>query len=206
MITIEEIIKASGLHPTRVQNIYIFGSRVYGNATNNSDWDILIIAKTSSPEREIRIQIENGDDLNIHILTSDRFILGLTAHNIRNIECIMAPDWAKLKEDINFNFQLKLSSLRHEVSRMNSNSWVKCKKKLNQGDYYIGVKSIWHSMRIVMFGSQIARYGKIIDWGCANKIWDEIKSKKWTWEELDDRFRKYNNELLSGFRIFASIK
>jgi hypothetical protein len=55
-----------------------------------------------------------------------------------------------------------------------------------------------------MFGSQIARYGKIVDWNCANDIWKELISKTWTWEELDERFRKYNNELLSGFRIFAS--
>ena len=204
MITKDEIIKASGLHPSRVQNIYIFGSQIYGNSSVKSDWDIVIIAKTSSPEREMRAISDKNDELNIHILTSDRFNLGLTAHNIRNIECVMAPQWAKLKEDIDFKFQIKISSLRHEVSRMNSNSLVKCKKKLNQDDYYIGIKSIWHAMRIVMFGSQIAKFGKITDWSCANQLWSEINSKKWTWDELDERFRKYNNEILSGFRIFAS--
>jgi hypothetical protein len=87
---------------------------------------------------------------------------------------------------------------------MNSNSWVKSKKKILQSEYYIGIKSIWHSMRMVMFGSQIARYGKILNWDCANELCEELNSKNWNWEELDYRFRKYNNELLSGFRIFAS--
>jgi hypothetical protein len=199
MITKEEIIKVSGIHPTRILNIYLFGSRVYGNSTESSDWDVIMIAKTSSPETEIKT-----DKFNIHVLTPDRFQDGLDQHNIRNIECIMAPDWAKLQENHKFKFDLVFNRLRHSVSHMNSNSWVKCKKKLQQGDYYIGIKSIWHSMRMVMFGSQIARYGKIVDWNCANDIWKEIMSKTWTWDELDERFRKYNNELLSGFRIFAT--
>jgi len=199
MVNKEEIIKASGLNPTRVQNIYLFGSRVYDNATSNSDWDVIMIAKTSSPETEIKT-----DKFNIHVLTVDRFQEGLEQHNIRNIECIMAPDWAILQENHQFKFDLMSNRLRHSISHINSNSWVKCKKKLSQGDYYIGIKSIWHAMRIVMFGSQIARYGKIIHWDCANHIWKELVSRNWTWEDLDEKFRKYNNELLSGFRIFAT--
>lgn len=195
MINKEEIIKASGLHPLRVLNIYLFGSRVYGNASNSSDWDVIIVAKTSSPETEIKT-----DKFNIHILTADRFQDGLDQHNIRNIECLMAPDWAKLQEVYNFKFELKLNRLRHSISHINSNSLVKCKKKLNQGDYYIGLKSIWHSLRIVMFGIQIAKYGQIVDWTCANDIWKELASKNWNWDEIDKRFRLLNNQLLSEFR------
>lgn len=198
MVTKEEIIKASGLHPLRVMNIYLFGSRVYGNASKNSDWDVIIVAKSSSPEREI-----SSGDFNIHILSPDRFEEGLKTHNIRNIECVMAPKWAILQEKIKYDFEIITSRLRHSVSHVNSNSWVKAKKKIAQGDYYSGIKSLWHSMRLVMFGSQLARYGKIMHWDCANEIWNEICSKKWTWDELNERFHKYNNELLSGFRIFA---
>ena len=198
MVTKEEIIKASGINPVRVLNIYLFGSRVYGNASNNSDWDVIMIAKTSSPETEIKT-----DKFNIHILTADRFQDSLDQHNIRSIECVMAPDWAKLQEVHSFKFNLIQNRLRHSVSHMNSNSWVKAKKKINQGDYYIGVKSLWHSIRIVMYGIQIAKSGHIADWQCANDIWKELSSKKWTWTELDERFRKINNSLLSEFRTLA---
>lgn len=201
MITKEEIIKASGLHPSRVLNIYIFGSRVYLNVNKNSDWDIIIIAKTSSPETELVV-----GNLNIHILTVDRFKNGLDQHNIRNIECIMSPDWAKLQELHDFNFNIDLIKLRHSISHSNSNSWVKSKKKLLKGEYYIGIKSIWHSMRIAMFGIQLSKNKMINDWSCANNIWIELNSKKWTWNELDLRFRNYNNELLHEFRILASSK
>lgn len=198
MVTKEEIIKASGINPVSVLNIYLFGSRVYGNISKDSDWDVIMIAKTSSPETEIKT-----DKFNIHILTTDRFQDSLDQHNIRSIECIMAPDWAKLQEVHTFKFNLISSRLRHSISHMNSNSWVKAKKKLNQGDYYIGIKSLWHSIRIVMYGIQIAKTGHITDWKCASEIWKELSSRKWTWIELDERFRKINNSLLTEFRTLA---
>ena len=112
--------------------------------TKHESPHLIIISSDSdtysvSPETEIKT-----DRFNIHVLTPDRFQDGLDQHNIRNIECIMAPDWAKLQENHNFKFELMLNRLRHSVSHMNSNSWVKCRKKLQQGDYYVGIKSIWH--------------------------------------------------------------
>jgi hypothetical protein len=80
---------------------------------------------------------------------------------------------------------------------------VKSKKKLEQDDYYIGVKSLFHSLRIPMFATQVATYGKITNFSCANFIWNKIKSKRWTWEELDAEFRELRNEILTDFRKVA---
>jgi hypothetical protein len=71
---------------------------------------------------------------------------------------------------------------------------------MEQGDYYIGVKSLFHSLRIPMFGIQIAKTGKIYDFSEANFIYDKIFSKEWTWEELDSEFRILRNKILSDFR------
>jgi predicted nucleotidyltransferase len=81
---IEDILKITNLHKDRVQNIYIFGSVVYGNNSEKSDTDILVISKTSFIEREFK-----DTDLNIHVMTMDKFLDGLNQHNIRNIECLM---------------------------------------------------------------------------------------------------------------------
>jgi hypothetical protein len=80
---------------------------------------------------------------------------------------------------------------------------VKCKKKLEQDDYHIGVKSLFHSLRIPMFATQIAISGRITDFSCANFIWDKIKRKRWTWEELDDEFRELRNQIQTDFRKVA---
>jgi predicted nucleotidyltransferase len=196
--TLENIISASKIHPSRVFNVYIFGSQVYGNSNSDSDWDIIMVANNSVEA----IEIKNGL-YNIHVYTPDKFKSDLEWHRINNLECIFSPDWAKLKEDIKYDFELNLAKLRHATSHISSNSWVKCKKKLEQDDYYIGVKSLFHSLRIPMFATQIATSDRIVDFSCANFIWNKIKSKRWTWEELDNEFRELRNEILTDFRKVA---
>lgn len=196
MIKIEDIIKASGLHPSRIFNITIFGSRVYGTHTDNSDWDIIIVAKNSVESIEIK-----SDLYNIHIYTPDKFKQDLDWHMPKNLECLFAPDWAKLKEDLKFDFKLNIPKIRHATSHVSSNSWVKCKKKLQiANEYNIGVKSLFHAIRIPMFSTQIVNFGEIRDFQCANWIWNKIKEKEWNWEDLDKEFRELHNSTLTDFR------
>ena len=167
--TSEQIIKRSKKHPSHIKNIYVFGSRVYGTTSFNSDWDFIMIANNPVSNQEIR-----SGDFNIHIVVPDEFEKMLKAHHPGAIECFYAPDEFRILENIKFNWNPSIPSLRHSFSHTSSNSWVKCKKKLEQGDYYIGIKSLFHSLRIPMFGIQIAKYGKIVDFSCANKIYDSI--------------------------------
>jgi predicted nucleotidyltransferase len=200
---LDTIIRASGKHPARVHNVYLFGSQVYGNANSESDWDVIMIANNSVESTEIRRGL-----FNIHIYTPDKFKADLEWHRINNLECIFAPDWAKIKEDIKFDdFRIDKNKLRHSLSRASSNSWVKCHKKLVvEKEYYTGIKSIFHSMRIPMFGTQIAECVEIYDFSCANFIWDMLKKNHWTWPELDKEFRPLLNQKLSEFRKLVPKK
>ncbi len=211
---ISEIIQYSGLHPKRVHNVYIFGSRVYRTYSDNSDWDIIIVANNSVEAIEIK-----SDLYNIHIYTPKKFQEDLDWHMPKNIECYFAPDWAKLQENIKFNFTLDIKKLRHATSHVSSNSWVKCKKKLEQDDYHIGIKSLFHSLRIPIFSTQLVKTGQI-DFTSANFIWNKLNKvdddwcyysdlpsvtsyKNWTWEELDDEFRELRNQIQTDFRKVA---
>jgi predicted nucleotidyltransferase len=210
--TAEDIISASGFHPSRVFCVYIFGSRVYGTAGTKSDWDIIMVANNSVDSTELP-GLKRGL-YNIHVYTPKKFKEDLDWHRINNLECIFAPDWAKLKEDIKWDFKLDNAKLRHAISHISSNSFVKSKKKLAQNDYYTGIKSIFHSIRIPMFGLQIANFGKIVDFAEANYIWDDITfkslpqymrdKKEWTWDELDKKWRPTLNSTLSQFRKSAA--
>lgn len=192
---IEDIIRASKLHPSRIFNITIFGSRVYGTYNKDSDWDIIIVANNSVESTEIR----NGL-YNIHVYTPDKFQSDLDWHRPNNLECIFAPNWAVLKEDKKFSFKLNLAKLRHASSHVSSNSWVKSLKKIDSGEYYIGIKSLFHSLRITMFSIQIVENNRIVDFSCANYIWNNIKSRRYTFDELDNEYRLLKNTLDSKFR------
>ena len=211
MITIDNIIKESGLHKSRVHNIYVFGSRVYETHSDNSDWDIIVVANNSVESIEIK-----SDLYNIHIYTPKKFQEDLDWHMPKNIECYFAPSWAKLQERIKFDFTLDIKKLRHATSHVSSNSWVKSKKKLEIGDYHIGIKSLFHSLRIPMFSTQLINTGHI-DFTSANFIWNKLNRvdenwchysdlpsansyKSWNWEELDLEFRELKNNILTEFR------
>jgi len=196
ILAAEEVIKRSKIHPSKVKCIYVFGSRVYGTSGYDSDWDFIMIANNAVSNQEIR-----SGDFNIHVIVPDEFEKMLKAHHPGAIECFFAPQEFRLLETIKFDFKISIPSLRHSFSHVSSNSWVKCKKKLEQGDYYIGVKSLFHSLRIPMFGIQIVKDGFISDFSCANKIYDIIFSRNdWTWEELDEKFRTLRNQILTDFR------
>lgn len=200
MPKIDDIIRNSGIHPSRVFNVYIFGSRVYKTSSNESDWDIIMVANNSVESTEIRRGLYN-----IHVYTPDKFKADLDWHRINNLECIYAPDWAKLKETIKYDyFVIEPKKLRHAISHISSNSWVKCKKKLTVADdYYTGIKSLFHSIRIPMFAIQIMQHGRITDFSCANHIWDKLKRGRWSWEMIEDEFKLLHNSVLSEFRKTA---
>jgi predicted nucleotidyltransferase len=193
---IEDILKAAKMHKSRAFNIYLFGSRVYGTNSEDSDWDIIIVGNNSVESIEIKHELYN-----IHVYTPKKFKEDLDWHTPKNLECIFAPDWAKLKEDIKFELKIDHSKLRHATSHVSSNSWIKAKKKLLVADEYkIGVKSLFHAIRIPMFSEQIATFGHIADFQCANWIWNRISEKEWVWEDLHKEFRELHKSVLIDFR------
>ena len=197
--TLAEICKVVNKHPKMVHGCYVFGSRVYGTANEASDWDIILIANAPSPEVEYK-----SDKFNVHVIVPDKFRKDVKDNHIRAIECLFAPEWAQIKP-FECEFVYKPDSFRHNISHTVSNSWVKAKKKLEQGDYYIGLKSLFHALRIAKFGIEFAENGKI-SFESSNWIWTKLSSRKWTWEELKEYWQPTRNELLTTFRSFCDKK
>lgn len=193
-IDIDRILDISKVHPLRLKACYVFGSRVYGTSKKNSDWDIKLIANGTRSNLEMK-----HDIYNIHIITPQDFQDQLKQHKPGSVECVLAPDEFKIKTG-DFKFDMNIPSLRHSFSHTSSNSWVKAKKKLLQNDYEIGIKSMFHSLRIPIFGIQIAKTGKIHDFSEANWIWKKLRNQYWTWDQLDQEFRPIRNMIMSDFR------
>jgi predicted nucleotidyltransferase len=92
--TAEEVIKRSKIHSSRVKNIYVFGSQVYGNINSNSDWDFIMIANTPNTNQEIR-----SGDFNIHVMTEEQFLKNLKEHHSSSVEVFFTPKEFRLKEE-----------------------------------------------------------------------------------------------------------
>lgn len=180
--------------------VYPYGSKVYG-CNMNGDEDLVIIMDTEDKKHETQYTLGNRD---MTFYTKDTFQEKLFNHDITAMECFFLPQNLKQKELIKFDFDLDLEKLRYSVSKVSSNSFVKAKKKLTvEKDFnpYIGRKSLFHSLRILMFGIQIAKYGKIIDYSEANYLWDEIiNNQSEQWEDYKTKYQPIFNQLKSEFK------
>lgn len=191
-----------------VLNIYRFGSHVYGSTNRDSDEDFIVVAKEHFDSK----------DINIHVYTVSQFGLLLKRHDIQALECYFLDADNVLKNTHHFThingelFKIDKSLLRVAVSTIASNSWVKGKKKLTvAGDYDVNlaIKSTFHSLRILDFGTQIASTGEIQRYDSMNWLLEDLRKmatqyqREELWNKIDDKYRALYNEKSSLFKSLA---
>lgn len=182
-----------------IVKVYKYGSLVYGCTNSKSDLDYIVIVSSENPKLYYSV---NEEDANYTICSEQRFIERIKEHHISALECIFQNP---TKDTYIKHFNLNLETLRREISAVTSNSFVKCKKKLAISEDYIGKKSMFHSLRILMFGIQIAKFGKIVDYGEANSLLPVIMNMN-TWEEIKEYCQPIYNKYKSEFKKLAPLE
>lgn len=203
MITEKEILTATSKYWDfnfgLADNIYAYGSRVYGTEHPDSDYDYIVVADI---DQDIIETLEN-----VTIYSRAAFQKAIDEHEISVLECLFLPADKVLKRTLNFRFDLNLPQLRHSISKKASNSWVKCKKKLTvekDFDAYAGKKSLWHSLRIISFGTQIALNGKIENYDAINRLYSDIvHNPSCDWVYYKKAYKPLYNQMMTEFRKLA---
>lgn len=183
-------------------NIYMYGSCVYGTNTVKSDKDYIVVSDIITDKH---IQIENEE---FNVYSSQKFQEKLDKNEIDVLECMFLDKKFILKEEKKFSFEINKDALKNSIGKTSSNSYVKCHKKLTvEKDYnpYIGKKSLWHSLRIIMFGIQIAKTGKIYDYTQANKYYKDILEMPDSWENIKFVYQPIYNTLKTKWRLSLNI-
>lgn len=185
-------------------NIYMYGSTVYGTLWNPllSDKDLIVILKDEPRLEKIWV-----NDFDIQFYSVDSFQKMIDDHEISALECLFLPEHLIVKQRIKFDFELDLVKLRHSISRKSSNSWVKAKKKLlveKDYDPYIAKKSLFHSLRIIEFGTQIALHKRIADYTSCNIFFEDIIGMdNIEWAALSEKYKPIKNRMMTEFRRLA---
>ncbi len=193
-IDLKEISEITKIHHSRLVGVYVFGSTVYGTNNYNSDIDLVVIGKSLKNNYEIK-----HEHYNIHIQTPDQFQEDLKNNLVRPIECVLSDKRFKIL-DPNYELTLYKDRLIHNFINTSKNAWEKGRYKLNNGEIFLGLKNLFHSLRISNFGLQVLREGKINYQSC-NELWLEIKEHN-SYEEINKNFhsilkeniKKLNNE------------
>jgi hypothetical protein len=188
-------------HRLKLFSIFSYGSRVYGNYDEHSDYDFIIVRR----QLDYKVDTVRTKDnlINCTIYSPQGFQKAIDEHVISVLECLSLPDDMIVLNNKEWSWKLDLTTLRNSISQASSNSWVKAKKKLDDDEDYIAQKSLYHSMRMIMFGKQIASTGKISDFTESNDLWKEIQGLDLDWKVWKNKYQEKRNNLLSEFRLIA---
>lgn len=187
----------------KVVHVFAYGSRVYGTAAETSDYDYYVVVDNRLDEAFTdQLFLTNGsDELNLNVINLRQFNILQNEHAVGLLECLQTADLVSGQQ---VPFKIDLPSLRRAFSEKASNSWVKSKKKIAQNDVRIGQKSLFHSLRILMFGIQLAKFGKISDFSQANSLFADIMSCE-DYNVLKDTYQPIYNKLSSEFKAAAPL-
>ncbi|EFC37426.1 hypothetical protein NAEGRDRAFT_59759 [Naegleria gruberi] len=186
----------------------VYGSHIYGLATEQSDLDIFIIASEGldgelAKLRELipnkqdysyqvtELQI-NGKQVDFSIYSEKLFRELLMRFILDSFEfysiLMMRREWMvhvneefaqQIKEYVEnnvVNSAERALNLRKAISRESDHSFVKGKNKIvKEFKVYKGIKAMFHSLRTVVFGIQIAKHNQVIDFSKANEYWKEFE-------------------------------
>lgn len=201
MDAVELFLATNGLR--REEVIFVpFGSHVYGTQGPESDQDWMAIVPAN--RRAISGTDFRQGQVEIHAWNAHDFQQHLEQHQVYALEVWFMPD-APCHE--RFTFRLDRDKLRREWLRKSSDSWGRAKKKLRpEGEPHQGRKSLFHSLRILLFGLQIARQRRIVNYNAANEHWVAIRDSgqdDWPWfraiyqplwNDLANQFRRATKE------------
>jgi predicted nucleotidyltransferase len=177
-----------------IKSIFPFGSRVYGSDSIESDYDFIVVIDEDFESYQII-----KDNFTINVYSLNVFISMLNNHSIDALECYFLPPESIIFNNQLYSLEIDKSKLRRAISSVVSNSFVKCKKKLIDGDYLTGIKSMFHSYRILDFGLQISKTGKIYDYSSSNNILELLKNYD-DWKIIQDLMKPQINKMSTEFR------
>lgn len=229
--------------------MYEFGSTVYKSNDFYSDIDFIIVMddtsifksnytdnmifhaigkyncynKSDYHQVDIQYQYEY-ENLSFNIYPEYIWEKKCKSLSIDALECAFLDKnfiYKENKKYIDINHINKIQ-LRRSISATSSNSWVKAKKKFIDGEDRVGYKSLFHALRILMYGIQIYKFGRIINYEEATlKYYPLIKSRyiryNKDYAKLDlyncilndpifkdlDNFKLIYNKLKSEFKSFT---
>ena len=195
----KNIPKNLDLTNSKILNCYLHGSRVYGTATNKSDYDYIVIV-----DDIIESYVETHANEDFSYISKDEWSKMAMNNDCDFIECMFLPENYVIKETYIPDWQLDYTKIRENFSKKASNSWVKCKKKLiipEDFSPYIGKKSLWHSFRLLDFGCQLLQFNEIRDYQSMNYLYSEIVDNDIVdWNYFKNKYQQLYNNFKSNFR------
>lgn len=199
-----EILSALNIKE-EILGIFPYGSRVYGLAKDDSDYDYIIVTKSSFlPSGAFKQNAISSRDRKIQGVLYSRsgFIDAINNYEIGALECLsLQPEQIILSK---WPFKVQKWDEKEMVKKIiqkASASWHIASEQSKKDQKDLAKKGIFHALRILMFGMQLKEHQKIVDFSVSNELKCEID--RLPDDMFDDRlYLKLRNEIMDRLFIF----
>ena len=178
MVSPEFICQELGIDYSQVLNIYPYGSKIYGTATEESDDDYIIVYKSSLlPSGSFKDNAISSKDKKIQgtCYSKGGFIDAINNYQISVLECLSLPEDKVIQKKMNFELtKFDKKEMAKKIITTASSSWHFANMAYKDNHVESCAKNIFHALRILEFGIQIKEHHRIIDYSSANKIKESI--------------------------------
>lgn len=168
LMSVLDIMKRNGYKDEQICNVYLCGSRLYGNITCLSDYDYTVIVTEYCNDSDHNIR----NDIDITVLSINDMRESIAAHDIQRLINILSD--CKLMQKVHFQVEINHKLLRNKVSEIYNKCLRTAKVSWRNNEIYKSKKHLIHSIRYVEFAIQIILHKKIIDLSVCNNKFNEI--------------------------------
>ena len=186
---------------------FLTGSQLYGMTNPQSDYDYLVINNSDNP-------YPHPENKEVEVWSRDLFMVKLVDHDLKALE-VYFSNQVFIRMHYDLIHKLNKSNLRRSVSAVCSNAHIKAKKKIRDGEIYIGLKSYWHTIRILTMYTDLAKFGTFNPKGYKerlNHIYEDIMSMiddpepDTIFKRLVEKYDPLVRELLHEFRLLCPLE
>jgi hypothetical protein len=164
-MTPEEICQALHIDHSKILNIYPYGSKIYGTATEDSDDDFVIVYKSSLlPSGAFKDNAISSEDRKVQGTCFSRsgFIDAINNYQITALECIYLPEDKIVQKKMNFKMsKFDKKEFTNHIIKTASASWYNGMVAWKKKNVEQSQKNMYHAIRILRFGLYIKERGFI---------------------------------------------
>lgn len=161
--------------PEKLLKVFQFGSRVWGTAGPDTDWDFFVVI--DGYEGKIHPELDKSlvdFDVDVSVYSVSQWKELLLAHDMLILICEFFPQPFVWKNTYDAGVQISLKTLVRGVSKEMGTCLSMSKQHfVKNGDKRTGVKNFVHATRYISFGTQLATRGTLYDLGTSNTILKE---------------------------------
>ena len=191
-MNVDAFAEKMGMKSKDIVGLYLYGSRLWGTANAQSDYDFLVVVKSADKPCATR----HAGNIDCLAMTQAEFEKRLQAHSFLCVMCVLylAPEWVWKRFVPKKKFALDLkrfeASVREEVER----DWKVATKKRDKGMGDAANKVQIHAIRMLRILKQIQEGNETPSLTCAIDLWRFCK-EDYTGQASEAHLEACKNEM-----------